>query len=527
MSIPPIRIPITATDGFSANLGKLNMKLDGIEKQFRGLKSLKNIGTALGLFELGKIGIQAGKGLFDVFKSSAEAGDDLLKLSSRLGLSVESLQKWQYAAKMSDIDAETFQKSMFFMGRAASSAGSGIKAQADLFKALGVQVKDSHGNMRDMESILNDVVKQMQLLPDPLTRNRVAVALFGKAGGQMVDMISKGPEELAKMRTEAEKLGIMTTANAEAGEKFSDSFKKVTAVFENMKNIVGLELMPQITKLTQTIAIGLISHKDEIRAWAAAFADKLPAIIEGTIALVKGLSAVLIPLISFVGKLVLAIGPGKVAILGLALMLGIKLVGAIKAVQAALMVLNAASVASPLGLAVAGMLAFGVAIAAVVMHFKNLNDENQRLASARNDWGYGKVSMQTTDEALTGKYRRLSELYRRSQGIGLGTGESFTDADLAEQRRIEQDLQKQGAPIDSGAGQDAHLKNMKYVFDTYGERAGVNKFGEGLASKKGPSPSQHKLVIENRTGLKASLIPEVYSPEFDASLSGPNFMGAE
>ena len=66
-------------------------------------------------------------------------------------------------------------------------------------------------------------------------RAALTVAAFGKSGQDMLPLIMEGGEGIAKMGDEAQRLGlVMSDDAAKAGERFSDSLKRIKAVGQGL-----------------------------------------------------------------------------------------------------------------------------------------------------------------------------------------------------------------------------------------------------------------------------------------------------
>ena len=74
--------------------------------------------------------------------------DTLGKTSDQLGVSVEFLQAFQIASEEAGGSTERANNSLLKFSKNIGEAGRGLKTQADLFKDLGVNIRDSEGESR-------------------------------------------------------------------------------------------------------------------------------------------------------------------------------------------------------------------------------------------------------------------------------------------------------------------------------------------------------------------------------------------
>jgi hypothetical protein len=479
MSIKPIKVPITAVDNYSLAMSKFTAKVKGLHAPVKKISAeMKNVGRGFAsafssVAKIGAVGVGAGAGLIALVKSSAEAGNSLLNASKRMGISVEALQELRYAATQSDIDIEAFDQNLERMGRNAAKAAAGVKQNSAVFNALGVRVKDASGKMRSIDDIFTDVTSAMEKLPDPLTKNRVAVELFGKSGGVMIQMLSGGTKELLKQREAARRLGIISTENAEATATFDSAYKDLMYSLTNTRNIFAGQLFPMFTGLSQQLTEILVKKRPEIIAFGKSLAENLPGILKNIGDASRFAYETIVPMINVVSKIAKIIGPANLAFGIMSFVIVSKLVPAIVSLVQVFKLLNVAVIGSPLSLALAGLTVFGVAVAATVGHFASLNKEYERMAEMKKKFGNGPVEIKTSDQANTAKISRLNDLYIKSLK---NNGNSFTEADYAEQTRLEKELTSSGFDI---GGQDFQTRINK-VSGLWAERSGANRNSQWL-----------------------------------------------
>ncbi|RWC07551.1 MAG: phage tail tape measure protein [Mesorhizobium sp.] len=207
---------------------------------------------------------------------AAEIGE----ASFKLGIGVETLQEYRYAAKMSGIENETLTKGIQKLGINASEAVKGNKQMAKSFRALGVPLKDTKGKMRSTEAVLNDTFTALAQIKDPLRRNALAFRLFGKSGVDLVKMLSEGSGGLRNMREEARRLGIILSDRAtKAADAFGDNLDSLLLRFEGLKLFLGVQLLPVLNEVIEATTkwfdtnAGLV--RQSITEWVGAFAKAL------------------------------------------------------------------------------------------------------------------------------------------------------------------------------------------------------------------------------------------------------------
>lgn len=139
---------LSATDKMSRIVDeavkKSTDKLSAFERTTSKIgRSMMNAGTVMA-----GAGAAVGASIFAVGKASADYAGDMFDMARSTGMGVESFQKIAYAAKMSGIEAEKVTTSFIKFDKMIVDAAGGNKAYMQTFKDLGIQIKDSAGNLR-------------------------------------------------------------------------------------------------------------------------------------------------------------------------------------------------------------------------------------------------------------------------------------------------------------------------------------------------------------------------------------------
>lgn len=245
MADPKTSVVITAIDGTKEGFASAEAGLQSLAGRFI---SLTNPITAASL----AIGAAAGAIGLSV-RSAIDTGDSFNKLSQKTGIAVESLSALAYAGTLSDVSIEALatgiKKLSVNMNEAAVST-SGKAAEA--FKALGVSVKDSSGALRGSETVLADIADQFAGMKDGAGKTALAVALFGKAGADLIPFLNQGSKGIGELTAEAEKLGlIMTGKTAKAAEEFNDNIKKLSLSTAALGRSITADLIGPLAEYTR------------------------------------------------------------------------------------------------------------------------------------------------------------------------------------------------------------------------------------------------------------------------------------
>ena len=226
-------------------------------------EALENVGSvAGGALKLGvegllgaMAGLAAGTGaaIAEAFNLATDAGkyaDDLMTLSSQVGVDTDKLQQWQYASNFIDTSVDTITGSMTKLTKSMNEAQEGNKNAQAKFVELGVSWRDFDGNLRDSEDVFMDAIDALGKIENPTKRDALAMELFGKSAKELNPLIEAGSRAWRDMGKEAEAMGtVFSQENLQKMGSFDDSMQKFKATGEALKNSIGLVMIPAFQPL--------------------------------------------------------------------------------------------------------------------------------------------------------------------------------------------------------------------------------------------------------------------------------------
>ena len=240
-------------------------------------KGLKEAQSSVSRFATSVTSIAAGIGLERIIeksvsavvhsiKSAVENADKLGKSAQKIGIPVEELSALKYAADLADVSIESLEKGVVKLSKTMVSAAvqpTGEAARA--FKAIGVAVTDSGGKLRNTQDVINDVAERFSGLKDGAGKAAVAVALFGRAGADLIPLLNEGKGGLQHLMEEAEKLGIVITSKtARAAQDFNDDLKRLGYIAQGLAIKLAEGMLPALQQIvTKFIALG----KENLEGW--------------------------------------------------------------------------------------------------------------------------------------------------------------------------------------------------------------------------------------------------------------------
>lgn len=180
--------------------------------------------------------------------------DDILTLSQTTNLSVEELQRLQYASNFVDVEVDTLANSMTKMEKNMLSAASGTGSAADAFAQLKVRVTDGHGNLRDMEDTFYEIVDALGKVENETERDALAMTLLGKSAKDLNPLINAGSGYLRELGDEAERMGAVLDDEAvqELG-KLKDEMDSLNVQMDATKLRLGTVLLPLLINVLDVV----------------------------------------------------------------------------------------------------------------------------------------------------------------------------------------------------------------------------------------------------------------------------------
>ena len=356
---------------FEARLRELGTRVTGIGKGFA------KIGAAI-------LGPLAGAA-----KLFASTGDELNKMAARTGFSAQALSELNHAAQASGTDLQTVEKAARGMARNLLAAEQGSKGAIDKLTELGLTVDDLQGKSPEQQFEL--LANRIAAIQDPTRRAAASMAIFGKAGSDLLPLLQGGADGMNALRQEARDLGItMNDEDATAAAALTDAFGRLQA-----------QLKAIVVRIGAAVSGPLLQLADRVR-------DNLTHAINWV-----RLNGDLIVSIAKIGTTVTAIGAAVIGI-GSAFNIAANAVGGLSAVFSILL-------AHPVA---AAMTAVGAAVALMASEYRRATDAVTDFDEALNK----NRSRRTSRDA-----GELDSLSKRFEQLAKKTKLSAAEADEARQ----------------------------------------------------------------------------------------------
>lgn len=287
-----------------ADVAKLNKQIKETDEKIDSLGSidlskLSKVGSSLTKYVTAPI-LGAVSALTALSVKSAATADELGDTASKIGISVESLQKWNYVAKVfaveNDVMLKTLTKTNNLLGEISKGNIPGCVTALD---TLGISYESLNGLSADaaFEKIRNALAG----VEDETLRVGLANEIFGeKIGTDLQQLLSASSSEINNFKNECEELGLITEEEVQSSAKFNDELDKVKQQLQTLGVELAQILLPIMTEFLTTLKDSIIP---KISEWANKLAN-MNDTTKKTILVVLGLVAAIGPAIKIITTII-------------------------------------------------------------------------------------------------------------------------------------------------------------------------------------------------------------------------------
>ncbi len=248
---------------FAQKLGMTEEKAKALNAQLNRQSAIIDNQLVKGL----KVGVGAlagvGTAVVAVMGKTLAFGDNIDKMSQKIGMSAKAYQEWDYIIGQNGGNVDGLQMGFKALSMQMDMARKGSKDSISTFRRLGVAIKDNTGKLRSQEDVFNDSVAALLRMKNPTEKAIAAQKLFGKAAIDMKPLLNQSAESIEDLRKEAHKLGLIMDDGAVSGAvKLGDTLDALKRSF----GMVGMSLGVQLIPVVQQLADQLINNLPQIKA---------------------------------------------------------------------------------------------------------------------------------------------------------------------------------------------------------------------------------------------------------------------
>lgn len=180
---------------------------------------------------------------------TAAYGDNVDKMSQKLGISAEAYQEWDAVMQHCGSSIESLKPSMKTL---ANAAADGNDSTAAAFNKLGLSM-DEVSSM-SQEDLFATVISRLQDMGESTERTAIASDLLGKAATELGPLFNSTSEETEAMRKRVHELGgVMSNEAVKSAAKYQDTLQDMKTTFSGVTRSLTQEFLPGFTDVMEGI----------------------------------------------------------------------------------------------------------------------------------------------------------------------------------------------------------------------------------------------------------------------------------
>lgn len=205
-----------------------------------GFTTAVKVGTAA-LETITTTTINFGKKIFNNASEVAVYGDNIDKMSQKMGLSAEKYQEWDAIMQHSGTSIESMKGAMKTM-QLAAERGSGA------FEQLGIS-QEELANM-STEDMFSAVITGLQEMESGSDRTKLATELLGRGAMELGALLNTSAEDTEAMRQRVHELGgVMSDEAVKSAALFQDNMQDLQTAIDGVKRGISAEFLPGLNDL--------------------------------------------------------------------------------------------------------------------------------------------------------------------------------------------------------------------------------------------------------------------------------------
>jgi hypothetical protein len=234
-----------AIDRFNGELSNISKSAQNVSSE---LSNLRKVSQALAGAWVVREAIAFGKNLINI-------ADEMDELSEKTGVAVDDLAAFKGIAEVEGISIEEMAGFLRKLSTAIVETATGSKELKAVFKTLGIDVRDSFGNLKNSGQVLKDISNRFSVMKDGAEKSAIAVKIFGKSGSEIIPFLNKGATELTRLSS-----AIDSDFAARAGV-FNDTLAEMSVNTQNFLSSGIKDLLPALQEASQGLYVGSRNSK--------------------------------------------------------------------------------------------------------------------------------------------------------------------------------------------------------------------------------------------------------------------------
>lgn len=178
--------------------------------------------------------------------SVAAYGDNIDKMSQKMGMSAEAYQEWDAVMQHSGTSIESLQAGMKTLANAVENGN-------DAFNRLGIS-QEEIAKMSN-EELFSATITALQNVDNETERTYLAGQLLGRGATELGALLNTSAEDTQAMKDRVHELGgVMSDEAVKAAARYQDSLQDMKTSFSGLKNNLIGDFLPGLSTVMDGIA---------------------------------------------------------------------------------------------------------------------------------------------------------------------------------------------------------------------------------------------------------------------------------
>ena len=235
------------------NIKRLGNSMQGVQGKVKNLSmSMGVLNNAFRVFA----GIIAAGAFSRYIKGAVDQADAFGKLSRQTGIAADTLQSYVNAGKLAGVEQTAIDKGLARLASSIREADQGVATYLDSFKALGISVRDTQGDLKSTEQIFGEISDRFKDMPAGTTKAALAMELFSRQGRKLIPLLDEGSDALKEWN-------YQTSAEfAQNAEYFNDQLTKIGFGFDGFRKQLTDKALPALNSIAEVFREVLSTESD-------------------------------------------------------------------------------------------------------------------------------------------------------------------------------------------------------------------------------------------------------------------------
>lgn len=212
----------------------------------------------------------------------AAYGDNIDKMSQKMGLTAEAYQEWDAVMQHSGTSMEAMKASMKTLANAAETG-------SDAFDALGIS-QEQIASM-SQEQLFEATIAALQNVEDETQRTYLAGKTLGRGATELGALLNTSAEDTQAMRDRVHELGgVLSDEAVKNAAAFQDNLQDMQTAIAGVGRGLVSELLPGMNQIMQGFTSLIIGEEGATEAMSAGFKslfDSIGGISENIVSMIS------------------------------------------------------------------------------------------------------------------------------------------------------------------------------------------------------------------------------------------------